>query len=74
MTNYISGLKSFSFHARNGYEVVQKHVRRRLRRWLCSKHKVWGWEYARFPNEYLHDTLGLVQLGAKGRRLLWANA
>jgi RNA-directed DNA polymerase len=56
------------------YDVVQKHVRRRLRRWLCTKHKVWGWEYAQFPNEYLHDKLGLVQLGAKGRRLLWANA
>ena len=53
------------------YDVVQKHVQRRLRRWLCSKHKVRGWEYARFPNEYLHDKLGLVQLGAKGRRLLW---
>jgi RNA-directed DNA polymerase len=56
------------------YDVVQKHVRRRLRRWLCSKHKVRGWEYAHFPNEVLHGKLGLVQLGAKGRRLLWANA
>jgi RNA-directed DNA polymerase len=56
------------------YEVVQKHVRRRLRRWLCSKHKVRSGEYARFPNEALHGKLGLVQLGAKGRRLLWANA
>ncbi|HEV3259294.1 MAG TPA: group II intron reverse transcriptase/maturase [Gemmataceae bacterium] len=56
------------------YEVVQKHVRRRLRRWLCSKHKVRSGEYARFPNEVLHGKLGLVQLGAKGRRLLWANA
>jgi RNA-directed DNA polymerase len=55
------------------YDVVQKHVRRRLRRWLCHKHKVRGWEYARFPNETLHGQLGLVQLGAKGRRLLWAN-
>jgi len=24
MTNYLSGLKNFSFHSRNGYEVVQK--------------------------------------------------
>ena len=55
------------------YDVVQKHVRRRLRRWLCHKHKVRGWAYARFPNEHLHGQLGLVQLGAKGRRLLWAN-
>ena len=56
------------------YDVVLKHVRRRLRRWLCAKHKVRGWEYARFPNEVLHGQLGLVQLSVKGRRLLWANA
>ena len=47
------------------YEVVQKHTRRRLRRWLSHKHKVWSGEYARFPNQYLHDQLGLIQLGAK---------
>jgi RNA-directed DNA polymerase len=56
------------------YEVVLKHTRRRLRRWLCHKHKVRSGEYARFPNEYLHDQLGLVQLGARRRRLLWAKA
>jgi RNA-directed DNA polymerase len=54
------------------YEVVQKHVRRRLRRWLCSKHKVRTREYAHFPNEVLHDKLGLAQLGAKKPRLPWA--
>lgn len=56
------------------YEVVMKHTRRRLRRWLCHKHKVRGGEYARFPNAYLHDQLGLAQLGASGHRLLWAKA
>jgi RNA-directed DNA polymerase len=56
------------------YEVVQKHVRRRLRRWLCSKYKVRTKEYARFPNEVLHDKLGLVQLDAKRHRLPWAMA
>ena len=56
------------------YEVVHKHVRRRLRRWLCSKHKVRTKEYARFPNEFLHDKLGLVQLDAKKHRLPWAMA
>jgi len=54
------------------YAVVMKHARRRLRRWLCAKHKVRRGEYAHFPNEHLHGQLGLVQLGAKGRRLLWA--
>jgi len=56
------------------YEIVQKHVRRRLRRWLCAKHKVRRGEYARFPNTYLHDQLGLAQLGAKGHGLPCATA
>jgi RNA-directed DNA polymerase len=56
------------------YEIVQKHVRRRLRRWLCYKHKVRTRVFRRFPNEVLHDTLGLVRLDAKQHRLLWANA
>jgi RNA-directed DNA polymerase len=47
------------------YEIVMKHARRRLRRWLCAKHKVRHREYARYPNEYLHGQLHLVQLGAK---------
>jgi len=56
------------------YALVQKHVYRRLRRWLRYKHKVRTRSYSRFPNELLHDTLGLVRLDAKQRRLLWANA
>jgi RNA-directed DNA polymerase len=46
------------------YEIVMKHARRRLRRWLCTKHKVRVGEYTRFPNEYLHQQLGLIQLRA----------
>ena len=44
------------------YSIVLRHARRRLRRWLCKKHKVRGLGYARFPNAYLHTQLGLVQL------------
>jgi RNA-directed DNA polymerase len=54
------------------YEVVMKHARRRLRRWLCAKHKVRVGEYTRYPNEYLHEQLGLIQLRVTGRNLLWA--
>jgi RNA-directed DNA polymerase len=54
------------------YEVVLKHTRRRLRRWLCRKHKVRTGGIARFPDQYLHDQLGLTQMGAKGHRLPWA--
>ncbi len=44
------------------YATVLKHARRRLRRWLCKKHKVEGVGYYRFPNTYLHAELGLLQL------------
>ncbi len=44
------------------YEVVIKHARRRLRRWLCAKHKVRVGQYKRYPKEYLHQQLGLIQL------------
>jgi RNA-directed DNA polymerase len=54
------------------YGVVLKHARRRLRRWLCAKHKVRSREYAHYPNEYLHQQLHLVELRAKAYRLLWA--
>lgn len=47
------------------YDIVMQHARRRLRRWLCVKHKVRSREYARYPNEYLHDQLHLVRLSAK---------
>jgi hypothetical protein len=43
----------------HAYEVVMKHTRRRLRRWLGVKHKVRGSVYARFPTAYLHEELGL---------------
>jgi RNA-directed DNA polymerase len=54
------------------YDTVMAHTRRRLRRWLCHKHKVKIGEYAHFPNDYLHDQLELTKLGASGHRLLWA--
>ena len=34
----------------------------RLRRWLCDKHKVANSGLTRYPDEYLHGTLGLVGL------------
>jgi RNA-directed DNA polymerase len=54
------------------YEAVMKHARRRLRRWLCAKHRVRVGEYTRFPNSYLHGQLGLIQLRVTGQNLLWA--
>jgi RNA-directed DNA polymerase len=54
------------------YRVVEKHVRKRLRRWLCKKHCVRGKGYTRYPDEYLHDELGLLRLVGRKHRQLWA--
>jgi group II intron reverse transcriptase/maturase len=44
------------------YRRVQGCVCSRLRRWLVRKHKVQGPGWTRFPNRYLHETLGLIRL------------
>jgi RNA-directed DNA polymerase len=56
------------------YETVLRHATRRLRRWLCIKHRVRVGIYKRFPDEYLHQQLGLTQLEVKGHSPLWAKA
>jgi RNA-directed DNA polymerase len=56
------------------YDIVMKHARRRLRRWLCSKHKVRTRGWAHYPNEFLHQQLHLVQLSAPPRGVLSAKA
>jgi group II intron reverse transcriptase/maturase len=53
------------------YRILEKHARKRLRRWLCEKHRVRGVGYARYPNEYLHGELGLIRLVGREHRPLW---
>jgi RNA-directed DNA polymerase len=55
------------------YRAVDHHVARRLRQWLCAKHKVQGQGTSRFPDEYLHGQLGLVRLSVRTRNFPWAN-
>jgi group II intron reverse transcriptase/maturase len=55
------------------YAAVDSHVSRRLRQWLCAKHKVPGRGTSRYPDEYLYQ-LGLVRLSVRTRRLPWAKA
>lgn len=50
------------------YRAVEQHAADRLRKWLCRKHKVPGQGTARFPDEYLYQTLGLVRLTCLPRR------
>jgi group II intron reverse transcriptase/maturase len=56
------------------YRCVDTHTRERLRQWLCAKHKVAGRGTSRFPDEYLHQELGLVQLARRTHSLPWAKA
>ncbi len=56
------------------YAAVDRHVCRRLRQWLCGKHRVPGQGTSRFPNDHLHQTLGLVQLKGRTHNFPWANA
>ncbi|MFC1759681.1 group II intron maturase-specific domain-containing protein [Planctomycetota bacterium] len=56
------------------YAVVDSHSRKRLRQWLCRKHKVSGLGTSRFPDKHLHNQLNLVQLSAKTRNLPRAKA
>ena len=53
---------------------MDAHARFRLRQWLRHKHKVQGRGYARFPDEYLHETLGLLQLEPLAAARPWAKA
>ena len=56
------------------YHAIESHARYRLRQWLRGKHKVPGGGLSRFPDVYLHHTLGLVQLTSRTRNFPWAKA
>jgi RNA-directed DNA polymerase len=56
------------------YRAVEKHACKRLRQWLCAKHKeVWPGT-KRFPEASLHDVLGLVCITKRTRHLPWASS
>ena len=56
------------------YRAIDTHVRYRLRQWLRGKHKVKGAGTARYSDEYLYGTLGLVRLELRTRNFPWAKA
>ena len=56
------------------YSAVDWHAVRRLRRWLCLKHKVKTGKYVRFPNTRLRDEYGLTRLSPRTKGLLHAKA
>jgi RNA-directed DNA polymerase len=56
------------------YRAVEQHARKRLRQWLCAKHKV-SWPATRqFPEAALHNELGLVRITARTCGLPWATS
>lgn len=54
------------------YRAVERHTRRRLRQWLCAKHKVPGAGTARYPDDTLHEAFGLVRLTQRTASFPWA--
>ena len=54
------------------YHAVDRHTTYRLRKWLRWKHKVTSRAWARFPDAYLYQTLGLIRLPLLPRTFSWA--
>ncbi|MXX23091.1 MAG: group II intron reverse transcriptase/maturase [Rhodospirillales bacterium] len=44
------------------YHAVNRHTVKRLRRWLCAKHKTTTGHYVRFPDPRLYEEYGLFRL------------
>jgi group II intron reverse transcriptase/maturase len=56
------------------YRAIDRHVRHRLRQWLRGKHKLKSRGTSRFPDQYLHDALGLTRLSNLPKSFPWAKA
>ena len=56
------------------YRSIDEHTTKRLRRWLCCKHKVRTGEFVHFLNERLWTNYGLIRLGPKTGSFPWAKA
>jgi RNA-directed DNA polymerase len=56
------------------YAALEQHARRRLRWWLCAKHKL-RWPAAKqYPDASLHDRLGLIRLTERTHNFSWAKS
>jgi exonuclease III len=56
------------------YQAVERHACKRLRQWLCAKHKEEWPATKRFPATSLHDVLGLVRLTKRTSNFPWATS
>ena len=58
----------------SAYEAIDRHATRRLRQWLCRKHKVRTGKHVRFPVERLWSDYGLTHLAPRTASFPWAKA
>ena len=56
------------------YRAVEQHTCWRLRRWLCTKHKVQNSGAKQYADELLYEKFGLVRLTKRTASLPWARA
>ena len=56
------------------YRAIEQHARKRLRQWLCTKHKLSWPATSQYPDEALHDVLGLVYLTRRTHSFPWAKS
>ena len=54
------------------YRALDRHAIKRLRQWLCRKHKVRSGKYVRFSDARLWDEHGLAHLAPQTASLPWA--
>ena len=56
----------------NAYRAIDRHARKRLRQWLCAKHKMSWPATGKFPETSLYDKFGLVRLPERTHSFSWA--
>src|SRR5262249_15655938 len=56
------------------YRAIARHARRRVRQWLCAKHKLRWPATQQYPEAALHQQLGLVQLCTRTTSFPWATS
>lgn len=74
LTRMISGWANYFHLGQVGpaYRAIDAHAERRLRQWLCWKHKTRSGKYVRFSTARLRDQYGLIPLVPKTKGLPWA--
>jgi RNA-directed DNA polymerase len=56
------------------YRAVERHTYRRVRQWLCAKHKHRGSGSKRYSDETLHEKFGLIRLTQRTSSFPWATS